>query len=119
MKNKSKYYMLLHIIILIYSISGVFSKIAGSKPFMSIYFLFFYALVLCMLMIYAIGWQKVIKHLPLTTAYANKAITVIWGIVFGIIFFRETIDIKDIIGAIVIICGVLLYVKSDEGDEIE
>lgn len=119
MKSKSKYYLLLHIIILIYSVSGVFSKIAGSKPYISIYFFVFYALVLCMLMIYAFGWQKVIKHLPLTTAYANKAITVVWGIVFGILFFRETIGIKDIIGAIVIIAGVLLYVKSDEGDAIE
>ena len=72
-----------------------------------------------MLMIYAFGWQKVIKHLPLTTAYANKAITVIWGIVFGILFFHERIGIKDIIGAVIIIAGVLLYVKSDEEDAIE
>ena len=119
MKSKSKYYLLLHIIILIYSVSGVLSKLAGAKPFMSIYFFVFYALVLFMLMIYAFGWQKVIKYLPLTTAYANKAITVVWGIVFGILFFHETIEIKDIIGAVIIISGVLLYVRSDEEGEIE
>ncbi len=119
MKSNSKYYLLLHIIILIYSVSGVFSKLAGSRPFMSLYFFVFYGVVLFMLMIYAFGWQKVIKHLPLTTAYANKAITVIWGIVFGILFFHERIGIKDIIGAVIIIAGVLLYVKSDEEDAIE
>lgn len=116
MKSKSKYFLLLHLILLIYSVSGVFSKIAGSKPFMSISFLVFYGVMLCALMIYAFGWQKVIKHLPLTTAYANKAITVIWGIVFGVMFFEETISIKDIIGASIIIAGVLLYVKSDKED---
>lgn len=116
MKSNSKYYLLLHIIILIYSVSGIFSKIAGSKPFMSISFFVFYGIMLCALVAYALGWQKVIKYLPLTTAYANKAITVVWGIIFGIVFFQETIGIKDIIGAAVIIIGVLLYVKSDEVD---
>ena len=39
--------------------------------------------MLLALVTYAAGWQQVIKHLPLTTAYANKAVTVVWGILAG------------------------------------
>ena len=40
--------------------------------------------MLAALVAYAFGWQQVIKHLPLTTAYANKAVTVVWGILLGL-----------------------------------
>ena len=65
------------------------------------------------LFVYAIVWQQLLKKLPLVTAYANKAVTVIWGIVWGYFFFNEGITIYKLIGAVVIVIGVYLVVSSD------
>ena len=62
-------------------------------------------------------WQQVIKHMPLITAYANKAVTVIWGIIFGYLIFDETITLRKIIGAIIIIAGVYFIVSADAEEE--
>ena len=64
--------------------------------------------------LYAIFWQQIIKKLPLVTAYANKAVTVVWGIVWGILYFNEKITFMKIIGAIIIIIGVYIVVSSGE-----
>ena len=66
---------------------------------------------------YAIAWQQVLKRLPLVTAYANKAVTVIWGLVLGSAFFQEKITLQKVIGAFIIIFGVYLVVSEDgEGE---
>ena len=62
-----------------------------------------------MLGIYAIAWQQIIKRLPLTFAYANKAIGVIWGMFWGLVAFGESITPKKIIGAVIVIAGIVLY----------
>ena len=58
-------------------------------------------------------WQQSIKHFPLTTAYANKAVTIAWGMLWGILFFREDITHNMAIGAIIVIIGVVLVVTAD------
>lgn len=60
---------------------------AAQQEFLSFKFFFFYGLVLLILFAYAIAWQQVLKGLPLVTAYANKAVTVIWKLVLGSAFF--------------------------------
>ena len=80
----------------------------------SFWWIFWYALVLLNLGVYAIVWQQIIKHLPLTTAYANKAIGIVWGILWGILIFHEQLKWNMIVGAIIVIIGVIVVVKSDE-----
>ncbi len=118
MKGKIKYFILLHLIILLYSLSAICSKAAGTKPFMSMEFILYYGAVIILLGIYAICWQQIIKKLPLTTAFSNKAVTVVWGILFGIIFFAEKISIGKIVGAILVIVGVVLYSLADKDDSL-
>ena len=65
---------------------------------------------------YAIGWQQIIKRLPLTTAFANKAVTVVWGIIWGAVFFHESITVGKVIGAALVIVGVVIYARADEGE---
>ena len=67
------------------------SKLAAQQPFLSAAFIVLYGLMLLALVTYAAGWQQVIKHLPLTTAYANKAVTVVWGILLGLAVFGEAV----------------------------
>lgn len=112
--NKIRYFIFLHIIILISSITGIISKIASQQKFLSMKFIILYCLMIFVLGIYAICWQQIIKRLPLTIAYTNKAVTVIWGIVFGRIFFNESITLKQVIGAVIIIIGIVLFVKADK-----
>ena len=109
MKSSTKGLVALHILLAVYSVSSVFSKLAADAPFMSWEFIGYYGAVLAILAIYAIGWQQVIKRMPLTTAYANKAVTIVWGIVFGMIFFGETVTPLMIVGALVIVAGIVLY----------
>lgn len=77
-------------------------------------FVLFYGIVLLILFVYAIAWQQIIKKMPLVTAYANKAITVIWGLIWGLLIFQESLSLWNIAGAIIIIVGIMFVVKSDE-----
>lgn len=105
----------LHIMLMIYSMSGICSKMASKQIFLSFQFCFYYGIVIFLLGFYAIGWQQVIKRLPLTTAFASKAITVVWGIVWGAVFFHESVTIGKLIGAIIVITGVVIYTTDKEG----
>ncbi len=120
MKNtKVKYLIILHIFLGIYSLTGVASKFAGGEEFLSFRFILFYGLVLFGLFVYAIAWQQIIKHMPLISAYANRGVTVIWGIVWGYFIFAEQITVKKIIGAAIIILGVILIVTADAKEEMQ
>lgn len=105
--------IVLNIVLAIYSVLGVFSKKAAAEEILSWKFILFYGIVLAGLAIYAIVWQQLLKKLPLITAYANKSITVIWGIIWGYIFFGELITLKKLVGALVIVLGVYIVIKSD------
>ena len=102
-------YVFLHILLCVFSLSGLFSKLASGESFLSLNFCLFYGGVILILGIYAICWQQIIKRMPLSLAYANKAITVIWGMIWGIVIFKEQIKIQQIIGAVIVIIGVVLY----------
>ena len=114
-----KGFVLLHIALLIYSTSGLFSKNASRHPFGSLPFILFYAGMIAVLGIYAILWQQVIKRMNVTTAYANKAVTVVWGVVLGILFFGEKISLRQVVACGVIILGTVLYVRADRAQEEE
>ena len=116
MKEKIKWFIILHAIIMIYSISGICSKTAASYEFLSFRWIVFYGLVVAILGFYAIAWQQVLKHLQLITSYANKSATTIWGIIWGIIVFGEQLSLQRVIGAAVVILGVYLVVTGDEND---
>ena len=94
MRNSAKWFLLLHLILGVYASSSVCSKLAAQQPFLSVGFILLYGGMLAALVVYAFGWQQVIKHLPLTTAYANKAITVVWGILLGFLLFGESITLR-------------------------
>lgn len=115
-KEKIKVLFLLHIMLMVYSMSGIFSKLAAGEPFLSFKFCMYYVIIIFLLGFYAIGWQQIIKRLPLTMAFANKAITIVWGIVWGFVFFHEPITIGKVIGAVLVVTGVVIYAKSDEDE---
>lgn len=113
--NKTvKWLILLHLLLLLYSFSGFFSKNAARQIFMSPMFVLCYGGMLTILVLYAFFWQQVIKHLPLTLAYANKAVTIVWGMVWGAVFFHESYSPRKIIAAVIIMAGVIMFVMADQ-----
>ncbi len=110
-------WVMLHGMLALYSFSSVCSKLAAGEPFMSFKFILFYGLSIVILGVYAVGWQQVIKRLPLTTAYANKAVTLVWGLVWGRLIFSEGFSPTKLIGAAVVLAGVVLFATADGAEQ--
>ena len=117
MRSNIKYMVILHLFLAIYSLTGVASKYAAQYELLSVQFILYYGIVLFGLFLYAIAWQQIIKHMPLVTAYANRGATVIWGIMWGYFLFAEQITIRKVIGAVIIICGIVFIVTEDAREE--
>lgn len=112
-------YFALHLLLALYSCSGILSKLASEYSFASVEFVLCYGGMIGLLGIYAICWQQIIKRLPLTTAYANRAVTVIWGMVWGVVIFSEHLSFLQVFGGLVVLAGVALYAFEEGRSEKE
>lgn len=113
MSNVSQF-LRLHLLILVYSLSTVFSKLAGGYELLSGEFTLFAGLMFACLGIYAIFWQKVLAQFKLSVAYANRAADLLWGILLGAMFFSEPITIQKIVSVVIVFVGIILVIQSDE-----
>lgn len=113
-KPRARDFLFLHAILIVYSLASVCSKLAAGYDFLSQGFILYYGLVLVILAVYALLWQQVLKRMPLTVAFANKAVVIIWGIIWGIFLFGETLRPAMIAGALIIVLGIYLVVTDDE-----
>ena len=109
--------LLLHVLLLFLSLADVASKRAASFDLLSVGFVVCYGITLLILVAYAFGWQQVIKRMPLSTAYANRGITVVWGIVWGAVFFGEGVTAGKVVGAVLIMAGIALFALADAREE--
>ncbi len=114
LNEKTKWILILQGLILFLSFGGVLSKAAAQQEFLSWQFVALYVGEIMILFTYALMWQQVLKHIPLTVAFSNKSVGTVWSMLWGMILFNEVITLKMIIGAAIVIVGVLLVVKSDE-----
>ena len=73
------------------------------------YFFFFLMLLDCF--IYALAWQKNIQKFELSVAYANKSVYLIWSQIWAVLIFGEVLSIKNVIGLLVVLIGVLVVQK--------
>ena len=118
-KEKNKYIFLVNILFAVYSLTNVLAKFAAAEGTVNLRFLLLYGGSLCLMMVYAIAWQQVIKKLPLMVAFANKAVIVFWGLIWGILFFNEKITPGKFAGVIMVMAGIVLFAGSEgsEGEE--
>lgn len=115
MKNiKIKDFIFLHMTFIIYAANMIFSKLAAQEQMLSFKWIMLYGTVLIIMFVYAILWQQTLKKMPLTFAYANKAIVVIWGLIIGAILFKEEIKWNMVAGAGIIILGIYLVVTGED-----
>ena len=113
-KTNWKVVLCLHLLLFVYSLESVCSKMAAKQEMFSFKFFLFYGLVLFLLFFYALAWQRILKYMPLTVAYANKGITIIWGMIWGALLFQEAITLKTVIGGVIILIGIYLVVTNNE-----
>lgn len=113
-KKKVLPYLILHSCLLFYSFGSICSKMASRQKFLSFKFIVFYGLLIAILGVYAILWQQILKKIPLSIAYANKSVGVIWGMIWGAVIFSETITLNMIIGAVFVVAGVIFLVTCNE-----
>lgn len=101
-------------IFFIYSLSSVFSKIAGTSQFGSLKFIVCYMGVIGVMGIYALIWQQMLKKYPLSDIFLYKSTTIIWGSFFGWILFQETISLKKWAGILLIVIGIYLINQKEK-----
>lgn len=115
--ERIKKYVLLHLNILLFSFTSIFSKLASMEYNNNgIYgwklYLFLFLMVLnCF--IYAIAWQKVIKRFDLSTAYANRSVYLIWSQLWAVFIFHESLSVHNIVGICVVFIGVLVVQRYE------
>lgn len=114
-KVKTRDIIFLQIVLAVYAMGGIFSKRAAAAEFLSFPFLLNYGMVLLILVVYAVLWQQILKRMPLTFAYSNKAVTTIWAIIYGMVIFNEQVTWNMIAGAVIIMIGIGI-VSGDENE---
>lgn len=112
-KTTLKEILLLQLAVLLFSVSSVLSKFAAQYGFLSWNWILFYGASLFLLGVYAVAWQQFLKNIPLTTAYANRAMAMLWSMVFGTLVFQETIKWNMVLGVAVIAAGIFVVVTAD------
>lgn len=105
--------LVLQVIIIVYTLSGICAKFASNNEFLSVNFILFYGLEIGVLGIYAVLWQQVLKKFDVSVAYANRSVALIWSLIWSVLLFGERITIKNIIGTIIVILGIVV-VNLDE-----
>lgn len=98
---------------LIYATVGIFTKLASQQEFLSWAYIFSFSGAVAVIGIYAILWQQIIRKIELSTAYMFKGTTIIFTMLFAHWLFGEQITWNNIVGAAIIIIGIVLFARGD------
>lgn len=109
-----KWFLILHVSLIVNSMAGAASKMAGRQDFLSLNFFFFYGMVLLITFAFALVWQQVLKNMSLTFAFTNKPITMIWGLIWSVLIFQEKITWNMLLGSGIILIGIVIGVSGNE-----
>ena len=114
--EKIKDYIFLHLAVMLFSFTSVFSKSASiqlkngglKNPMLYVFaFLMFFD---CF--VYAICWQKIIKKFDLNIGYANRSVYLLWSQVWAVSIFGEKLSVRNVIGVMIVLLGVIVFSLS-------
>ena len=139
--RRLKDYIYLHLSILLFSFTSVFTKLASTEYNKNgiygwkLYLFLFLMLLNCFVFPQSrytpvaivlnsfplskrikqgiLIWQKIISHFELSVAYANKSVYLIWTQVWAVLIFHEVLTIQNIIGLMIVLAGVLVVQKYE------
>lgn len=89
MRMKIRNIIQLQLVVIIYTISSVMSKIAAGYRQDIVKFILFFALEFLILGLYAILWQQLIKKFDLSVAYANRSMALLWSMLWAFFFLSR------------------------------
>ena len=131
-KIQWKNFLMLQIVFLIYSFTSLTQKLASSflpqnagsteelvQQLFNWKLIMSAGLVVLLLGVYALLWQQVIKRFELSVAYANKAITLLWALVWGVFIFHEEITPGKVIGILLVMVGIYVLNTGDHQETAE
>ena len=104
--------LLLTVAFLIYSATGIFTKLASMQDLMSVAWLQYLAMAFVALGTYAVLWQFILGRVALSQAFLFKSTTVLFSLCFARFLFDEQISLQNIVGAFLIIVGIILNTLS-------
>jgi drug/metabolite transporter (DMT)-like permease len=108
-----RHYVLLHGLLFLYSVYALLMKFAAAERFLSGPFMALYAGALLVMLVYALLWQVVLKRLPLSVAFSNKAVVIVWGMLWGALFFSEAVTWPKLLGAAMVVAGICVVVQDE------
>lgn len=116
--EKIKNYLFLHLCVMMFSFTGVFSKAAsiqfnqGGLTNPRLYLFLFLMLMVCG--VYALCWQRIIKKFDLNIGYANRSVYLVWSQVWAVLIYQEELTARNILGMLVVLTGVIIVSLSAE-----
>lgn len=103
--------------VVIYSLSTVAANLASKHAFLSWKYIMFFGLEFFILGVYAIVWQQMIKKFQLSIAYANKALTLMWSMLWNFVIFSQGITPWKVVGVVLVVIGVMVMNLSGEEEK--
>lgn len=97
---------------LLYACVTIFTKYASQHSFMSAKYLLGLCGAVGVMGMYAVCWQQILRRVELSTAYMFKGTSLVFVMLLAFALFGEQITPHNIIGAGVIILGIVLYARE-------
>lgn len=97
---------------IIYACTSIFTKTASTQEILSLQWMAWIVGAVGVMGLYALCWQQVLRHTELSTAYMFKGTSLIFILLISSLLFGEIITLKNVIGSVIIITGIVLYAKS-------
>ena len=107
-------YISLIAINLLYACVPLFTKYTSQQEFLSWRYICGLAGAVGVMGIYAILWQLVLKRVELSLAYMFKGTSIVFVMLLAYWLFGEQITWNNIIGAMIIIIGIVLYANDSK-----
>ncbi len=98
----------------LYACVSIFTKYASQQEFMSWNYMLGLIGAVGVMGLYAVVWQQVLKRIELSMAYMFKGMSIVFVMLLAYILFGEQITWNNIVGAIIIISGIVLFAHSSE-----
>ena len=112
MTKSFKTYLALIGVNLIYACTSICTKMASQQEMLSWPYLLWIASAIGVMGVYALLWQQILARMPISTAYMFKGTSLIFVLMFSALLFGEAITLNNVIGAVIIIIGIILFAKA-------
>lgn len=106
--------VILLLINLIYAVVSILTKYTSQQEFLSWRYICGLAGAVGVMGVYAILWQLVLKRVELSLAYMFKGTSIVFVMLLAYWLFSEQITWNNIIGAMIIILGIVLYANDSK-----